>query len=160
MSRGLLVLLVILGFSLGWLVKPTPRDCIEVVRTDTIRLPIPQPRIEGGTKFVIVPTYKPAKAPQNDELVEVVQDTTPKDLPALKGDSVVIPIERRIYETDKYRAVVEGWRPTLVDMEVYNTTIRQKPPRFSVVAGVSYVFDGRRFTPAVGVTVGIPIWSK
>lgn len=160
MSRSGVLLLVVLAFALGWVTKPMPKDRDEIVRYDTIREPIPQPFIEGGTKFVIVPVNKPAKIPQNDERIAEVQDTTSNDLPVLKGDSIVIPIERRIYKTDNYRAVVEGWRPELVDMEVYETVIRQKPPRISVVAGVSYAFDGRRFTPAVGVTVGIPIWSK
>lgn len=161
LSAGVIVLLMALSFMLGTCTRPQASDCYEVVKTDAVRVPIPTPTLDvASTKFVIVPVYKPAKATQIDERVAEVQDTTPNDLPALKGDSVVIPVSRAIYQTDKYRAVVEGWRPKLVEMEVYNTTIRQKPPRFSVVAGVSYVYDGRRFTPAVGVTVGVPIWSK
>ena len=35
---------------------------------------------------------------------------------------VLVPIERREYATEEYRAVVEGWHPSLVEMEVYPKT--------------------------------------
>jgi hypothetical protein len=44
----------------------------------------------------------------------------------IAGDTVYVdaevPIEQRTYQTDDYRAVVEGFRPSLVSMEVYRQT--------------------------------------
>ncbi len=34
----------------------------------------------------------------------------------------VVPIERKVYATHDYRAVVEGYRPELVEMELYRST--------------------------------------
>ncbi len=45
---------------------------------------------------------------------EIVRDTTHVE--------VEVPIERKEYKTDDYRAVVEGFRPSLVEMEVYRQT--------------------------------------
>ena len=42
------------------------------------------------------------------------------------GDTVYVevevPIHQRVYQTDDYRAVVEGFRPELIAMEVYRQT--------------------------------------
>lgn len=35
---------------------------------------------------------------------------------------VAVPIERKVYQTDDYRAEIEGFRPELVSMEVYRQT--------------------------------------
>ncbi len=44
----------------------------------------------------------------------------------IAGDTVYVeaevPIHQRVYQTDDYRAVVEGFRPELVAMEVYRQT--------------------------------------
>ena len=73
-----------------------------------------------------------------------------------------LPIEQKTYETEDYRAVVEGWNPNLIDMEVYrkwqyitNTETRlvKTKPRFGVGVQVGGGFNGQRATPYIGVGV-------
>lgn len=77
---------------------------------------------------------------------------------------VEVPVERKIYETESYRAVVEGFRPMLVEMEVYrNTTLvtrettftpaRQKPGRWGVGIQAGYGISTQGLTPYVGIGV-------
>lgn len=44
----------------------------------------------------------------------------------IAGDTVYVevevPIHQRVYQTDDYRAVVEGFRPELIAMEIYRQT--------------------------------------
>lgn len=82
----------------------------------------------------------------------------------LPGDTVrvevEVPIERKVYQTEDYMATVEGFRPALVDMEVYRHTqyvTRTETVKVSdrrrwglgVQIGYGYNFD--RFYPYVGV---------
>ena len=46
--------------------------------------------------------------------LQTARDTIPVE--------TTVPIERKTYVTDDYRAVVEGFRPTLVEMELYRKT--------------------------------------
>jgi len=38
------------------------------------------------------------------------------------ADSIELPIEQKTYKTEDYKAVIEGFRPSLVSMEVYRQT--------------------------------------
>lgn len=76
--------------------------------------------------------------------------------------AVRLPVERKVYETDFYRAVVEGYRPELLEMSVFpetkvvtNTEIRtvRKRPRFGVGVQAGYGVAGNKFRPYVGVGV-------
>lgn len=74
---------------------------------------------------------------------------------------VEVPVERKVYETEDYRAVVEGFHPRLAEMEVYRntvyinreTTLRPHPRRWGVgiQAGYGYNFD--RLHPYIGIGV-------
>jgi hypothetical protein len=98
--------LVALGFFAGRHTVPPCRVIIEA-RTDTVtirdtireRVPVPVDRV----------------------IVRV--DTIPVAVP---GDTVhidaLIPIERKTYQTVDYRAVVEGFRPALVSLDIYRQT--------------------------------------
>lgn len=80
--------------------------------------------------------------------------------------SVVIPIEQRVYEGEYYKATVEGYRPSLVDMQlkipavvVTETRTVTKRKLWSVTIGPQL---GYGITPAglqpyagVGVTFGL-----
>lgn len=63
-------------------------------------------------------------------LVPVAQHIVRTDTVFMKaaGDTVFVaievPIEQKAYETADYRAVVQGFRPALVEMEVYRSTVR------------------------------------
>lgn len=79
---------------------------------------------------------------------------------------VVVPIERKVYQTDDYRAVIEGYRPELVDMQIFRQTriITQppsKPKRWGVgvQAGYGLVPATGKFEPYIGIGVQYSIWQ-
>ncbi len=124
----------------------TVRDTI-IVR-DTIRAEVPLPRV-----------------------VEVVRyDTLFVPVTAEKDSAeVILSIEQKEYVTTDYRAVVEGYRPRLVSMELYRqtqiisdntTTTRTKNPHWAVTLGVGAGWTPQGLQPYVGATFGYVIWSR
>lgn len=90
-------------------------------------------------------------------------DTCMMEVP---GDTVrvpvIVPIERKEYKTEDYRALIEGYRPSLVSMEVYpktkiitQTQIRTvtKKTRWGIGPQIGYGFNGREWMPYVGIGV-------
>jgi hypothetical protein len=81
---------------------------------------------------------------------------------------VAVPIERKTYLTADYRAVVEGFRPRLVEMELYRkttfittqTTLRPPPQRWGigVQAGVGFTPKGLKPYIGVGIQYRIVAW--
>jgi hypothetical protein len=57
---------------------------------------------------------------------EILTTRTDTVLVKVTGDTVhiaaEIPIERKTYQTEDYRAEIEGFRPSLVSMEIYRQT--------------------------------------
>ena len=86
----------------------------------------------------------------------------------LSNDSakVVIPITERTYEDSTYKAVVRGYNPELVSLDIYNSTkyypvvekVKVKP-KIVVSAGVYGGFGVKGADYGVGIMVGVPIWS-
>lgn len=77
---------------------------------------------------------------------------------------VVVPITERTYEDSTYRAVVRGYRPELVSLDIYGqrtTVYRQqtKKPRVVVSAGVYGGFGTKGMDYGLGISIGVPIWS-
>jgi hypothetical protein len=111
-----------------------------VVFRDTVRLPVPEP----------------------------VRKQTVKTDTVYLSDTVYIeiPIERIEYLTQDYRAVVEGYKPKLADIEVYAVTTeitktRLKPARWAVTFGVGCGLSAQgKVSPFVGVSAGYVIWLK
>ncbi len=74
---------------------------------------------------------------------------------------VALPVERAVYSTADYRAVVEGFRPSLIELEIYRNTaritketIRAPPPRrWSVGLQAGYGITPRGFAPYLGVGI-------
>lgn len=175
------LLLLLLGAMFGALGYKQIYPCRElpnygkpevVVVRDTIKVPVPVPVSDGVVDKVVVPPRKDSDTVQNDERTpdgtnvptedKKPVDDTPSVLPS---GEVEIPIERKTYQTDDYKAVVEGWRPSLVSMEVYpkTTTITQtklKKPVFSLSVGPGVGWDGKDFKPYIGVTAGFVIFSR
>lgn len=96
-------------------------------------------------------------------------DSCSNDIVVVSGvppdsDSIVIdiPIQQKVYETAYYKAFVSGYKPELDSISIYqktktvtNTIVeRVKPKRWCGVVGVGAGYDGRRFSPYMGVTVG------
>lgn len=175
------LLLVALGALLGALGYSYINPCRElpnygkpdeVIVRDTIKVPVPVPVSDGVVDKVVVPPRKDSDTVQNDERTpdgtnvpkedKKPVDDTPSVLPS---GEVEIPIERKTYQTEDYKAVVEGWRPNLVSMEVYpkTTTITQtklKKPVFSLTLGPGVGWDGKEIKPAIQLTAGFVLFSR
>lgn len=104
---GVLTIVVFIasGFFAGRFIYPKCPD-IEV-RTDTIV------RVDTLRDTVLIPI---------DRYITRIDTDTLR----LKGDTVFvaveIPIERKVYLTDEYRAEIEGYKPSLLSMDIYRRT--------------------------------------
>lgn len=77
---------------------------------------------------------------------------------------VVVPITERTYEDSTYRAVVRGYMPELVSLDIYGqrtTVYRQQTKKPKVVVGIGpYAgFGNKGFNYGIAVNVSMPIWS-
>lgn len=101
-----------------------------------------------------------------------LKDTTGTagDVPHVQGDSIVVPIEQRVYEDSTYRAVVSGFRPSLDTLQLripekivtnYVTVpqVRKQRVTFGVSAGFGayYGVISRRLDCGPGVQIGVSI---
>lgn len=82
------------------------------------------------------------------------------------SDSVmaVVPITERTYEDSIYKAVVRGYNPELVSLDIYKqqtTVYRQQTRKPKVVLGIGpYAgFGNKGFNYGIAVNVSMPIWS-
>lgn len=132
MKNTLLIILIpalIVGsFFIGRVTmpKPVPDTRIDtVIVRDTIREPVPYPVDRWITRTDTV-------------LLKIPGDTV--------RVMVEVPIERKVYQTADYKATIEGFRPALVDMEVYRQT------HYITVTETIKVPDRRRW--GLGVQAG------
>lgn len=153
----------------------------EIIRTDTVRVRVqpfgidslnvktrvnPSVRVKNlGATDTAITDAKPfgnSKTPEPDKTAPTV---TP-------GGTLAIPIERKTYQGEDYKAVVEGWRPVLASIEVYpktntitevrtETVVQKKKPLFGLVVGpgVGYDIEGK-LRPTVSATLGLVLMSK
>lgn len=102
--------------------------------------------------------------------VEVVRIDTIAQIDTV---TVTIPIERKTYQNEDYRAIIEGYKPSLISMDIYrkttlirdtiqinNTITRYKPPRWAVSVGPGVGYGPKGIQPYIGINVGYVIWSK
>ncbi len=91
-----------------------------------------------------------------------IDDTTRGDsLEKNPPSAFRLPVERVVYSTGDYRAVVEGFRPSLVEMELYprsalvtRHTVRAPPARrWSAGLQAGWGITPRGFAPYLGVGV-------
>ncbi len=119
---------------------------------DTIRMPEPKPKIVYLARVDTV------------LMKEISIDTV--------WVKVEVPIERKIYQTSEYRAEIEGFRPSLVNMEVYPITkiITEYKDRETKITkrwgvgvqlgyGAMFYNNTVRMAPYVGVGVSHNLWS-
>lgn len=182
-NRNLLLgaIIFIVGFLLGTFTNKHFNPCLElptasviydtIVKRDTIVLAVPEPvKIEKVKVETVRPKIKPVDERTTGERTELPEtgEIVETDAPTLtETGEIEIPIERKEYVSEDYKAVVEGWRASLVSIEVYpkTTTITEtktklKSPRFSITAGPGIGYDGKKITPYVGVTAGLVLWSR
>lgn len=116
----------------------------------------------AGEVIATLPVMGAAEVPQPS--AEACQEEAEEE--ERDSMSVVVPIEQRVYEGEYYKATVEGYRPSLVDMQlkiptvlVTETKTVTKRKLWSVTIGPQL---GYGITPAglhpyagVGVTFGL-----
>ena len=115
-----------------------------ITKIDTIRDTIPVARYTRLVRY---------------DTITLVPDTVKDTI------SVLIPIESKYYATDKYRAWVSGYKPSLDSIDVFQKTmyiplvIKQKP-KFGLSVGPYAGVDLGGFSFGVAVSAGYLIWSK
>lgn len=137
------------------IVEPTPTE-EDVVRHDTASFPMVE---ELGRND--------KNEPKCIEMSSVDESNDSDSLDnSLYNDSakVVIPITERTYEDSTYKAVVRGYNPELVSLDIYNSTrtitmTKTKKAKVVVSAGVYGGFGSKGADYGLGVMVGVPIWS-
>ena len=125
--------------------NPMPAKPDTVIRWVAVRLPAaPKPEMSDGTTVQTV-----------DSVTVAMSDRDSAE--------VVLPITQRVYEDSTYRAVVEGYAPRLIELEIYRSreilTVKKPPNRFHIGPSVGLGFDGRHIVPFVGVTLTASFFS-
>lgn len=127
--------------------KPVPRDSV-VTRSVTQRLPVVDDKEDNF----------PNKSEQKSTLIS--------ELETQDSVTVQIPITQRVYETDRYRAVVSGYQPSLDDLLIYQPSqvvrIKDKPKRWGIGVQVGYgmtVKGTPQFAPYIGVGVSYNLFQ-
>lgn len=140
------------------IVKPTPTD-EDVVRHDTASFPM------VGQSDHSKPKSELKNIPISNEL-ESASNLTSNLTSNLHQDSakVVIPITERTYGDSIYKAVVRGYNPELVSLDIYNSTktitiTKTKQPKVVVGIGPYAGFGNKGFNYGIAVNVSMPIWS-
>ena len=142
---AVIAILIAVFFS-GWLLRPVKKIIPDVhydtiIRVDTLRDTILIPKM---SYFARVDTV----------FLRMAGDTVRVE--------VEVPIERKVYQTEDYKATIEGFRPALVDMEIYRQTrFITKTETFTVPdkrrwglgIQVGYAYTPKGFQPTVGVGV-------
>lgn len=122
-----------------------------VVR-DTVRITEPAATSETFLGYDTAMLERADKRADNDTIRDTVY--------------VRVPITQRIYEDKRYRAVVQGYQPRLVSLDIYNdkTYVYShktivKPSKMAVSVGVYGGLGPRGLDYGVGVMVGFPVYS-
>lgn len=153
------------GFKLRRPPQPVKPQVDTVWLPDTARLTDSKP---AGSVVATLPIARPAE-PKNEQdtnllanCADTLHNSDPvADTKALPDSAqVVIPIEQRTYEGEHYRAVVQGFRPELVSIDIRLPEIAApKRKWWSVTVGpqVGYGFTPSGWQPyaGIGVSVGI-----
>ena len=151
--------LLLAGYSYrcGW------KEATESLKTDTVEV--------EKVKWDTIEIDKPV--PVNQYIVKHKTDT----FPIIKHDTVdntavvEIPILQKVYKDTLYTAYVSGYKPNLDSIKVFSKTVTNtttitktllRKPKISLSAGVGYYYtlQSKKFEPAVGITIGIPILNK
>lgn len=141
------------------------RDTIYVY--DTIRIVEPIPVKDEVVRYIEVrlpnaDSGLPNELPNDSARLINKASKTERD----DSVAVIAPISEKVYEDSLYRAVVRGYKPELVSLDICNTTkyypvvekVKVKP-KITISAGVYGGFGSKGADYGLGVMVGVPIWS-
>lgn len=112
---------------------------------DTIIQPVPVPQYIVDVGEVEIPFH----------MDTIVEKDTIKDTVYIN-----IPIQRKTYNTDDYRAVISGYRPNLDTMIIYHKKeiIYEKSRRWGIGLTAGYGVGREGFSPYLGVGIYYRIW--
>lgn len=165
----LLIAVVVLCVSLPFFcaIHAKPNEVVKndtIYVYDTIRIVEPVPVKEEVIKYVYVTLPKAdGNIPISNELDSIGELSN-----GLSNDSVeaIISITERTYNHSTYKAVVRGYNPELVSLDIYNITkyypvveTTKIKPKIAISAGVYGGFGNKGADYGLGVMVGVPIWS-
>lgn len=153
----LMVSVVVNVLLAGIAAKTRPVD----VRSDTIVVRDTVRVVEPILVTEEVVRYEKVLLPVVDTIVRI--DTIVK-IDARDSVEVVVPITEKTYEDSTYKAVVRGYNPELVSLDIYNSTktitmTKTKKAKVVVSAGLYGGFGSKGADYGLGVMVGVPIWS-
>lgn len=121
--------------------------------------------IKIDTVVVVDTIIQPIPVPQYIVDVGEVERPFPMDAIVKKDtirDTVYIniPIQRKTYQTDDYRAVISGYRPNLDTMTIYHKReiIYEKSRRWGLGITAGYGLSKDGFSPCLSVGVFYRIW--
>lgn len=141
------LLLCFMSFLFGKTCKK--KEIIHVIEIDTVIDTIIQP--------IPVPQY----------IVDVGEVEKPFPMDAIvKKDTIKdtvyinIPIQRKTYQTDDYRAVISGYQPNLETMTIYHKReiIYKKSRRWGLGITAGYGLSKDGFSPCLSMGVFYRIW--
>ena len=149
------VVLLAVGFAIGWLTRPTFKVASTTSRIDTLIHFQPAVIRSTATEFRTFTFPKLIFAPK---------DTVERTVVIERGDSVAMtfPIERREYGDGTYRAVVTGAvvgdvHPTLEEIEVYahstTQTVVQRPRAIRFFLSGAFAVNRQAFSAGGGVLI-------
>lgn len=146
-------------------------DTVWIHDTITITKPVPVKSDSVRNDTVFMTLVKPNVEP-NDTLDNQFADHrtngSPCDylLTSIDSVRVVVPITERTYQDRRYKAVVSGYDPKLVSLDIYsersvvhNTIVERKPAKLSISAGIYGGYGPKGFDYGLGIMLGIPIFS-
>lgn len=137
------LLLCFISFLFGKTCKK--KEIIHNTVIDTIIQPIPVPQYIVDVGEVEIPFPMDA----------IVKKDTIKDTVYIN-----IPIQRKTYQTDDYRAVISGYRPNLDTMTIYHKReiIYEKSRRWGLGITAGYGLSKDGFSPCLSMGVFYRIW--
>ena len=145
--------------------------CDTIIVHDTIK--VVEPKYITQTMVSHDTAWLPIAVPQDtmhlaNQFADKRTNGSPCDYLLTYADSVpvVIPITERTYKDRTYKAVVSGYDPKLVSLDIYSeksvvhhSTVVKKKPKIAVSAGVYGGFGSKGVDYGLGIMVGVPIWS-
>lgn len=137
------LLLCFISFLFGKTCKK--QEIIHDIEIDTIIQPVPVPQYIVDVGEVEIPFPMDA----------IVKKDTIKDTVYIN-----IPIQRKTYQTDDYRAVISGYRPNLDTMTIYHKReiIYEKSRRWGLGITAGYGLSKDGFSPCLSMGVFYRIW--
>lgn len=151
--------LLLIGLATYHRVTIDKLNSVETLQSDTIR--VSDTLVIYDTIRIKEPKPYYAEVVRTDTLI--INDTV----------KIPIPIEQKTYQNEDYKAVIQGYNPTLLSMDLYkretlirdtlkinNTITKLKPPRWTISVGPGIGYGPKGVEPYIGINAGFVIWSK